>query len=672
MDLFSAALGVAGGAVASRGLVKLREHRTEPASLADLLNWGFLVDDGVVLQKDGSLLAGFRYAGPDMNAATPAELDALSRHVNDALLPFADAWMFHVDATRRLARAYPADVFPDPVTQLIDEERRRTYSAQAGAQFETEYYCAVTYLPPPELFSRLTQLFVRGGAASRIEWAQVLGTFATALHTLEIRLAARLRMTRLGSDALVTHLHECVTGLCHPVRAPSHGSYLDYVLADQELVGGFEPSIGALAIRAVAIQGYPCASVAGGLDFLNSLPYPFRWSNRLIPLGTQLAARLIRRHQLTWFKKRKSVGAWVQEMAGGSRGASSTTDDVFVDHDAGHMALDAAAALAENASGSVRYCYFNQVIMVLDRDRTRADAVAGEVLKALNDAGYTGRVEHVNALDAFLGTLPGHGYPNLRRPLLHTRNVADVLPVTSVWPGLPLNPSSLFPQSSPPLLWAATAGATPFRVNLHDSDVGHALVIGKTGSGKSTLLGLLAAQFRRYQDAQVVVFDVGYSMWVLAQAAGASHYDLASGTADNLRFQPLARVDESAERAWAAEWIELLVSLQGLTVTPGYRARIDRALALVANSARPHRTLTEFTTQLQQAELVSALRPYTVAGNYGQLLDGTRDDLADSRFMVFEMRHLMELDDKVALPTLVYLFRRIERRLDGSPTLDRN
>jgi len=669
VDLLSAALGVAGGAAASRGLVKLREHRTEPAGLSDLLNWGFLVDDGVLLQKDGSLLAGFRYAGPDMNAATPAELDALSRHVNDALLPFADSWMFHVDATRRLARAYPADVFPDPVTQLIDEERRRTYSAQAGAQFETEYACAVTYLPPPELLSRATQLFIRGGAASRIDWGQVLGTFAAALHALEIRLAARLRMSRLGSDALVTHLHECLTGLSHPVRAPSHGSYLDYVLADQELIGGFEPSVGALAVRAVAIQGYPCASAAGGLDFLNSLPYSFRWSNRLIPLGTQLAARLIRRHQLTWFKKRKGVGAWVQEMASGSRGASATTDQVFVDHDASHMALDAAAALAENASGSVRYCFFNQVIVVFDRDRMRADAVAAEVLKALNDAGYTGRVEHVNALDAFLGTLPGHGYPNLRRPLLHTRNAADVLPVTSVWPGLPLNPSPLFPPHSPPLLWAATDGATPFRVNLHDSDVGHALVIGKTGSGKSTLLGLLAAQFRRYQDAQVVMFDVGYSMWALAHAAGASHYDLASGTADILRFQPLARVDEPAEQAWAAEWIELLVSLQGVTVTPGHRARIDRALALVANSARPHRTLTELATQLQQAELVSALRPYTVAGNYGQLLDGTRDDLADSRFMVFEMRHLMELDDKVALPTLVYLFRRIERRLDGSPTL---
>ncbi len=672
MDLFTAALGMAGGAAAARGVSRLREHRSSAAGLADLLNWAFLVDDGVVLQKDGSLLAGFRYAGPDMNAATPAELDALSRHVNDALLPFADAWMFHVDAIRRPAVAYPASTFPDPVTQLIDEERRATYRARAGRQFETEYYCVLTHLPPPELLSRPSRLFIQGERRSSqgLDWGKIIGEFSVALQTLEARLAGRLKLGRLGSDALVTHLHECLTGLPHPVRAPAHGSYLNFVLADRELVGGFEPRVGALAVRPVAVQGYPHASSAGGLDVLNTLPYAFRWSNRIIPLGAQAAAKLIRRHQLTWYKKRKGAAAWVQEMVGSTRiGPPNPDDEIFLDHDARHMAHDAAAAIAENASGAVRYCFFNQVILVMDREAARADAVAAEIVKALNDGGYTGRVEGVNALDAYLGTLPGHGYPNLRRPLLHTRNVADLLPVTSIWPGLATNPSPLFPANSPPLLWAATAGATPFRVNLHDSDVGHALVLGKTGSGKSVLLALCAAQFRRYPKAQVFVFDVGYSMWALAHATGAAHYDLASGRADVFRFQPLARVDEPAERAWAAEWVEMLAALQGVTVTPAHRSRIDRALALVANSAPAHRTLTELTTQLQDAELVTALRPYTMMGNYGRLLDATHDDLAESRFTVFEMRHLLGLDDKIALPVLLYLFRRIEQRLDGSPTL---
>ena len=106
-----------------------------------------------------------------------------------------------------------------------------------------------------------------------------------------------------------------------------------------------------------------------------------------------------------------------------------------------------------------------------------------------------------------------------------------------------------------------------------------------------------------------------------------------------------------------------------MVVTPAHRARIDRALSLVAGNARPHRTLTELTTQLQHAELLAALRPYTLAGQYGQLLDAAQDDLGESPFTVFELKHLLALDDRVVLPVLLYLFRRIEQRLDGGPTL---
>lgn len=511
---------------------------------------------------------------------------------------------------------------------------------------------------------------MQGADRARVDWARVLDGFAAQLHVIANRLGGRLTLERLDADRLLTHLHECLTGLPHPVRTPPHGSYLNAVLADQELVGGFEPRIGRLAVRAVAVHGYPHESHAGQCDFLNTLPFAFRWSHRVLPLGTREAAKHIRRHQLQWFKKRKGAAAWVQEMVGGKRDAAPRPDDeLWLDQDARGLAEDAARAAAENASGAVRFCFSTQVAIVMKPDGSRADFVAGEILKVLNDAGFPGRIETVNALEAYLGSLPGHGYQNLRRPLLSTRNIADLLPVTRVWPGLATNPSPFFPPNSPPLLWAATAGATPFRVNLHDSDVGHTLVLGKTGSGKSVLLALLAAQFRRYPGAQVFAFDVGYSMWALAEASGARHYDLAAGRVDVLCFQPLGGIDDAGERAWAAEWLETVFGLQGVTVTPPLRARIDRALELVALNERPNRTLIELGVQLQDETLSVALRPYTVAGNYGQLLDATSDALADGPFQVFEMKHLLALDDRVALPVLLYLFRRIEQRLDGRPTL---
>ena len=682
LDVVAFTLGAGSAALASRGLAKMREHRAEPACVADLLNWGFVIDDGpptIVLQKDGSLLAGWQFHGPDLSAATSEELDALSGHVNDALLPFTDNWMFHVDAICRPAESYRRDLFPDPICLIIDDERRETYRAQrqsGGGQFETSYYIVATYLPPSDGIARLASTFVQHGERSPHDgsqsdaWERVLARYRGTLATLEHRLAPRLGLEPLRADQLVTHLHECLTGLDHPVRTPPHGAYLDSVLSDQELVGGFEPMIGRNSIRVVAIQGYPDRTRAGELDSMNALGLSYRWSTRIIPIGTHEAAKLIRRHQLQWFKKRKGASAWAQELVGGGGKREANPDDaLWLDQDARAMAQDAADAAGANARGDVRFCYLTQCVVLMDQQAQRVSESATDLLKTLSDAGFTGRVETVNAIEAYLGSLPGHGYPNLRRPLLSTRNIADLMPLTSVWPGLTFNPSPYFPAESPPLLWAKTAGATPFRLNIHDSDVGHTLVFGPTGAGKSVLLGLLAAQFRRYAGAQVFVFDVGYSIWTLATAAGATHHDLAAGRPDSLRLQPLAAIDEPTERAWAADWLETLVALQGVTVTPPLRFRIDRALDLLARNNPVHRTLTELTVQVQDAELAAALRPYTVAGHCGQLLDANCEDLRSGDFEVFELKHLLALDDRIAVPVLLYLFRCVERRVGARPTL---
>ena len=83
----------------------LAEHRSSPKGVADLLNWAFMVDDGVILQKDGALLSAFSYHGPDVTAATDAEREAVSRTFNDALLAYGDDWCWHLDAVRRPAAA---------------------------------------------------------------------------------------------------------------------------------------------------------------------------------------------------------------------------------------------------------------------------------------------------------------------------------------------------------------------------------------------------------------------------------------------------------------------------------------------------------------------------------------------------------------------------------------
>lgn len=671
MDPLSALLGLGLGAGASAGARALREYRSEPADPADLLNWAYLVDPGVILMKDGSFLAGWRYRGPDMAAATEEELDLLSRHVNDALLPLTDRWMLHADAVRKPATGYAARLpggFPDAVTRLIDGERRAGYES-SGRYFETEYYLAVTHTPPPELFSRLGALFVKGSDSWGVDWSQVLEHFQGAVQSLENRLSGWLRLERLGSDALLTHLHACLTGLHHPVRTPPHGSYLNCVLADQPIQGGFQPRVGGLHVRPIAVLGYPPTD-PGVLDFLNHLGFAYRWSSRVIPFGQAAAEKEIKRHQLNWFKKQKGLALWVREILSNGKPQSREEAERWIDRHARQMEDDTGEALAENASGEVRFCRYTSTILVMEEDARHAGYVAAQIVKGLNDAGFPARVETVNALEAYLGSLPGHGHPNLRRHLLSSANVADLLPTTGIWPGFAANPSQHFQEGSPALMWTATDGSTPFRLNLHDGDVGHTLVIGKTGAGKSVLVESLAAQWMRYPDAQLFYFDHGYSAWLLAAACGWRHYAIAAGRVDSLGFQPLRRVDDPAERAWAAEWLEVVLGLHGIALTPSQRQRIDAALRLLAGMEPEHRTLTDLRVQIQDPELQEALRFYTIEGNLGYLLDAKADCLDDAPAQVFELKHLLEMGDRVLVPTLLYLFRRVERRLDaGRPTL---
>jgi type IV secretion/conjugal transfer VirB4 family ATPase len=668
----------AAGAAAPALLDRLREHRREPAGLPDLLGWLHLVAPGTVLQKSGSFLTGWAYRGPDLAAATPEELDALAGHLNDALLPYGDGWMFHVDFVRRPAQGYaPPGAFPDPVTRWIDDERRAAYEAARG-HFVSESFLVATYLPPREVYSKVAALFIQGRPRARSAWTDLHRHFEDDAAQLERRLSGHLKIARLTSRELLTHLHASLTGLAHPVEPPPHGAYLDSLLADRPLAGGWAPRIGDLHLRLIALHGFPHASFPGILDFLGGLGFPFRASHRVVALSQPTAARQISRLRLSWFKRRRGAGSWLRELTASSSGTAAPAagsqrerdDELFLDQDAAGMAKDAAAAAAENASGRVRFCLYTPVLLVADPDPARADHQAAEVLKALDDRGFTARLEDVNALEAFLGTLPGQGYANLRRPLVSTRNLADLLPVTSVWPGLPENPSPLFPRHSPALLWAATTGATPFWLNLHDDDVGHTLVVGSTGAGKSTLLNLLIAQFLRYPRAQVFSFDIGYSGWLLAQAAGARHYDLAVLP---VRLQPLAHIDQPAERLWALEWLEIVLSINGLAVTPTTRETLDTALRLLATEPPAHRRLSDLLPQLQDRDLAAALAPYA-GGALGHLLDAGHDDVSDdatpSPYHVFELKRLADMEDRALLPVLLYLFHRVEQRLvQGRPSL---
>src|SRR5579871_503263 len=120
-------------------MLNLAEYRKKPKMLADFLPWAALVADGVVLNKDGSLQRTARFRGPDLDSATSAELVGAAARLNNALRRLGSGWALFVEAQRDPADAYPESEFPDPVSALVDAERRAQFR-EAGAHFESRYF----------------------------------------------------------------------------------------------------------------------------------------------------------------------------------------------------------------------------------------------------------------------------------------------------------------------------------------------------------------------------------------------------------------------------------------------------------------------------------------------------------------------------------------------------
>lgn len=633
----------------------LDEHRRRPATLADHLPWAALVAPGVVLNKDGSFLSALRFRGPDLESSDDEELLAVRARLNNALRRLGAGWCLHVEARRRPAAAYPESDFEVDVAWLLDAERRQGFE-QAEPAFETDFRMALTWLPPADESRAVERWLFDGLARNGRDWRQALSVFVREAGAVFDLLTNALPEARpLEDDELLSWLHDCVSPRSLWVKTPDTPMFLDAWLADAALTGGLEPRLGDRWLKVVSVRGLPSSTWPGLLDRLGSLPFEYRWCARWIALDKADAEQEIVRLRKRWFAKRKGVGVLLRE--------AITREEVpLLDTDAAGKTEECDGALAALGAEACAFGYLTVTVSVLDASEAGAQAKARAIEAALNAQGLVARTEDLNAVEAWLGSLPGEPYADVRRPMVSTLNLADLLPVSAVWAG----PDRDGCLAGPPLATARTTGSTPFRLVLHVGDVGHTMVVGPTGSGKSALLSFLALQWFRYPGARVVFFDRGRSARAATLAAGGCWRAMEPGAAFSL--QPLAGIDREDERAWASEWLGEGIRLAGMDLTPRLREEIWAALTALAEAPADQRTLTVFAALAQDRAIASALEPLTLKGAHGALLDGVGEARPATRFDTFEMESLMGARS-IAAPVLSALFHQLERGFDGRPTL---
>ncbi|OJV00253.1 MAG: hypothetical protein BGO16_08680 [Nitrobacter sp. 62-23] len=75
-------------------------------------------------------------------------------------------------------------------------------------------------------------------------------------------------------------------------------------------------------------------------------------------------------------------------------------------------------------------------------------------------------------------------------------------------------------------------------------------------------------------------------------AMGGDWHDLGGGLTEGDEFsvslQPLARIHDTYERAWAADWIVAILLREGIAITPEVKEHLWRALTSLASPHPSH------------------------------------------------------------------------------------
>ena len=637
----------------------LNEYQTKSKHLRDHVPWAGLAHPSVVINKDGSFMRCIRLRGPDMESSGSSALVALHARLNDGLRRFGSGWALFFDSERVSVRDYPMSDFSDPVSALVEAERKAGF--ESGDHYENITTLSLLWLPPEDKVEGLSRLFMDHGhnderSVDKAPREKSLDRFLTETDKAIGMLTGILpEVTVLAESDLLTYLHGTISNCRHPVKLPEVPFYLDGLLSDEALLGGLSPMLGDEYLKLVTITGFPGTTMPGILQGLNSLGFEYRFMSRFFCLDKTAATKELNKYRRQWFAKRKGIGSILKEVMTNEQSA-------LVDTDAENKSLDVDAALQELGSDDVAYGYATLTILVKDQNPEVAEEKIKAVEQVINGTGFVTIRETMGAVEAFLGMIPGHVYANLRHSLVSSLNLAHMLPVGDLWAG----PEDNQHLKAPPLMICQTSSTTPFRFVHHVGDVGHMMVLGPTGAGKSVFLSFMMMQFRRYAGAQIFIFDKGASSRAAILAMGGDFYDL--GQNEQLSFQPLSHIDSEDERGWAQDWLLGLLTEQGLSIAPQIREQLWQALNSLSSAPEPERTLTGLSLLLQDVDLKEALKPYTLEGPYGRLLDGDQDRLEFADCQAFEMEALMEKPGAV-LPVLTYLFKRLEERFDGRPTL---
>lgn len=621
------------------------------AHAGDRLPYARLVDENTLLLRDGSLMAALQVPGLLFETEDTDALNAHAATREVMLRSNLDArfvMMHHV--IRRRVSVELAATFDDPLAAHIDRRWREKLSS--GSLFVNDQFVTLVRRPArgkAGLAERVSKMLRRRGAEGLEADAKDLRSLRAAVQALAASLgdygAQPLGDYTGASGATNNELLELLSALYNgemrPVRRPDDATDVGRMIPYRRASFGLDAmelrgAAGSDFAAMISLKDYPDATSPGLLDGMLRLPYEMVVSESFAPSERQTA--------------RERIDLAIRRLRSADEEAMAERAEML-------------AARDNLGSGSVTFGDHHLTVLVRESDLARLDDAAATVAAVLADTGAIAVREDTNLEPAFWGQFPGNEAFLVRRALISTANMAAF----GSFHGFALGQAEGNHWGDAVTLLETTS-STPFFFNFHHGDLGNFSVIGPSGSGKTVVMNFLAAQAQKFQP-RTILFDKDRGAELFIRGIGGTYDRIRAGEPSG--FNPLSLPDNATNRAFLRDWLGVLLKATGPEELATISGAVDAAYANDPSLRRLRffRELLSGARRPQPGDLADRLAPWIEDGEHGWLFDNAADQLdLSTRVMGFDMTALLE-NPRLRTPTMMYLFHRIEVRLDGHPTM---
>jgi len=638
----------------ARSPIRPDPRREQPAGAR--LPYAAHIDDATIATRDGRLMQVIQLRGLPSETADTEELNYRKSVRETMLRGIANSHfaLYHHIVRREVAPELTGD-FSNTFSRALDDAWRGRLATRK--LYVNELFLTLVRRPLQGRVGLLAGALrmargagdAREAAAARVRDQGALNAARDALLSGLAPYGARLLTAYRGPQGDCSEPLEFLSllynGEVRPVRLPSAdiGLYLPYRRVsfgadalELSAAGQLERTFAAM----VSIKEYPGQTTPGMLDDLLRLPFEMTLT------------------QSFGFVDRQTT---LDRMNLAVRRMRAADDEAL------SLRRDLVTAKDEVAAGRSAFGEHHLTAMVKAPSLAALNDAAADVQSAFTELGVIAVREDVNLEPAFWAQFPGNFKYIARRALVSSGNFAS------------LASGHNFPVGQaegnhwgPAITLLETTSAGPYYFNFHRGDLGNFTVIGPSGAGKTVVLGFLLAQAQKLRP-RTVYFDKDRGAEIFLRALGGRYDVLRPGQPTGLN--PLLLEDSPANRKFLSDWTIKLITATGPKLDADDMAVV--AEAVDANFAQPaqFRRLRYFAELFRGGgrpttiDLAARLAPWHGAGEFAWLFDNAADELdLDVQTIGFDMTAILD-DPAARTPAMMYLFHRIEQRLDGSPAI---